>query len=180
MTTRTTVDDLKRHMYLYRNGVVADTLRRAGSPYRLIMGLDLPRLNEIAQQTGHDRDLATALLADTACRESQLMASMIFPPELLTTERATEWVDSLQDYEAADIFVHRLLRRMPQAPELLADRAVRSTSLSPMRLYVAARLLLGLYAIGAISEAQAVTLAAPLQSDPRLPRSLALQLSQLS
>ena len=35
-----------------RNGIVADTLRKAGSPYRIIFGLNLPQISEIARVTG--------------------------------------------------------------------------------------------------------------------------------
>ena len=46
---------VKRHFFALRNGVIADALRRAGSPFRIIFGLNLPQIAEIAMKTPHSR-----------------------------------------------------------------------------------------------------------------------------
>ncbi len=42
------IPEIKQRLYAMRNGVIADSLRNAGSPYRSIFGLNLPQLTEIA------------------------------------------------------------------------------------------------------------------------------------
>ncbi len=47
MTSYSRMQEMKRAIYAMRNGVVADALRSARSPYRFIMGVNLPQLKEI-------------------------------------------------------------------------------------------------------------------------------------
>ncbi|MDE6370251.1 MAG: hypothetical protein K2K92_02035, partial [Duncaniella sp.] len=73
------IQTIKRRFFAMRNGVIADTLRKAGLPYRIIFGLNLPQIAEIAEETGADEALARQLWADTGTRESMMLAPMIFP-----------------------------------------------------------------------------------------------------
>lgn len=79
---------LKQRIYVMRNGVVADTLRAGGCPYRLIFGLNLPQLREIAAEYGPDESLARELLTHPDLRENILMAMLLYPREALTVETA--------------------------------------------------------------------------------------------
>lgn len=78
---------LKRRLYAMRNGIVADSMRHAGCPYRLIFGLNLPQLTEIAAVTGKSAEMAESLWNDSDLRESALIAPMIYPVEALTPEK---------------------------------------------------------------------------------------------
>ena len=64
------MQQVKRSLFAMRNGVVADSLRKAGCPHRIVFGVNLPQLNEIAAKYGPSEELAEALWADTALRES--------------------------------------------------------------------------------------------------------------
>ena len=79
---------VKRRMFAMRNGIIADSLRKAGSPFRMIFGLNLPQLDEIAADTGKDEELALMLFADRNNRESSLLAPMIMPEQCMTPELA--------------------------------------------------------------------------------------------
>ena len=62
--TETSFNDMqtvKRAFFAMRNGVIADTLRRAGSPFKIIFGLNLPQISEIAARTPHTAGLAERL-----------------------------------------------------------------------------------------------------------------------
>lgn len=109
---------VKRRMYAMRNGVIADALRKGGSPFRVIFGLNLPQLVEIAAGMGKDIDIARRLWANTATRESMLLAPMLMPSEDFTMEEAVEWCRQVPACEVADILCHRLLRHEPYALEL--------------------------------------------------------------
>ncbi len=132
------IQNIKRRFFAMRNGIIADTLRKSGSPYRLIFGLNLPQITEIALSVGKNATIAETLHADTATRESQLMAPMIMPEEEMTREKALQWLLGATSGEAADILCHKLLRRLPYALEV-AQAALREGS--PQGRYGGVRLM---------------------------------------
>lgn len=138
MTEFNKLQTVKRRFFAMRNGIIADTLRRAGSPYRIIFGLNLPQLTEIATEIGPDADLAIQLRDNVTTRESQMLAPMIYPIEKLTEDKAEQWIDAAQSTEAIDILCHRLLRHMPFAYGLIHKYANSSVEL---QRYLALRLL---------------------------------------
>lgn len=103
----------------YRNGVIADTLRKAGMPYSLIFGLQLPQLSAIARSVPHSEGLADRLWADKNIRESRLLACYIYPAESLPMEKAAKLASETITKEETDILCFRLLRNLPYATELL-------------------------------------------------------------
>ncbi len=125
-----------------RNGIVADTLRKAGSPYRIIFGLNLPQISEIARVTGCNHEMAETLLADNHTRESQLMASMIADPAMIDHDEATRWCDAMLSAEAVDVLCLKLLRRISD-PVNTAIRWTTETSPenAPLRRYAGIRLM---------------------------------------
>ena len=132
------VQRLKRRFFAMRNGVIADTLRRSGAPYRMVFGLNLPQVSEIAADTAPDAALAEQMHADTATRESQLLAPMLMPVEAMDADKALRWLGEAPTVEAVDVMCHRLLRHMPEAMAV-ARRALQSSE--PMMRYGAVRLM---------------------------------------
>lgn len=128
--------EAKQQFFALRNGLLADTLRQqCALPYKLIFGLNIIQLREIAAAAGKDVDLAKKLWADTDCRESRLLAPMVMPePDL-------QWLTEVRTPEEADILCHALLRRHPEA-EIAAAQAAKSKN--PLTRYAAIRLLLNL------------------------------------
>ena len=118
---------IKHRFYAMRNGIVADTLRRAGAEYRVIFGVNLPQLKEIASDIGYDAGLARELWANVSTRESVLLAPMIMPVEEFTIDEARRWVASAPSVEAVDVLCLRLLGRMPFAAQI-ADECLVSDS----------------------------------------------------
>lgn len=118
---------IKHRFYAMRNGIVADTLRRAGAEYRVIFGVNLPQLKEIATDIGYDAVLARELWANVSTRESVLLAPMIMPAEEFTIDEARRWVASAPSVEAVDVLCLRLLGRMPFAAQI-ADECLVSDS----------------------------------------------------
>lgn len=119
------MQEVKREVYAMRNGVVADVLRKAGSPFRFIMGVNIPQLKEIAARRNPDPDLAAELRADRACRESQLLWPLLIDPATVTVEEARDWLRSSASRESTDILCLSLLRcrddALSLALECLAD-----------------------------------------------------------
>ena len=124
MNTQPAFNDMqtvKRHFFALRNGVIADTLRRAGSPFRFIFGLNLPQLVDIASVSPHESDLAERLWANSTTRESMLLAPMLYPVDEFEIGTARRWSESVTTAEVADILCHRLLRHTPYASEFAKE-----------------------------------------------------------
>lgn len=112
--------EIKHQFFTYRNGAVADTLRRYGIPHKTIFGLDVPQLAAIARGLTPSAELAGRLWADRDVRESRLLAAYLFPMAETTMERALELADDCRTQEEADMLAFRLFKRLPFAAELLA------------------------------------------------------------
>lgn len=138
MTEFNDLQTIKRTFFAYRNGIIADTLRKAGSPFKIIFGLNMPQLKEIASTTGSNRCLAEKLWQNSTTRESMLFAPMIYPPREMTEERALEWCSQITATEVAETLVHSLLRKLPFADSLI-DQLISSAS--DMERYTALCLL---------------------------------------
>ena len=110
-----------------RNGIIADTLRNAGSPFRIIFGLNLPQLVEIAGECGKSTELAELLWQNNSTRESMLLAPMLVEEQHFTLNDSLRWIDSIPSAEVADILCHRLLRKVPYA-WTLAEQLISTPS----------------------------------------------------
>lgn len=128
---------VKRAFFTMRNGALADNMRRQGANYRIIFGVNLPQLIEIARETPHDATLAQALWDNKTTRESMLLAPMIYPIEQFSNDTARKWVAETPSAEVADILCHRLLRHTEFA-DTLADEILSSDS--DIQRYTALRL----------------------------------------
>ena len=128
----------KRMMFAMRNGVVADVLRKSGSPFGIIFGVNLPQLVDIARELGPDRDLAGRLWANTTTRESMLLAPMLVDADDFAEEDARRWIETVPCNEVADVLCLKLLRGLPYAMALVEtyrhsdDRQLRYTALRLM------------------------------------------------
>lgn len=126
----------------FRNGIIADMLRNAGMPYKVIFGLQLPQLRQIAAsintappeetiQTSEFApagaiELARALWADVDVRESRLLAPMLFPGAELEQEEAHGMLLGVLTREEADILTFTLIRKLSYACELLRNLTEQS------------------------------------------------------
>lgn len=130
---------VKGEFMAMKNGVIADTLRKAGSPFRLVFGLNLPQIADIAAVHGTDAVLAEELWANTGTRESMLLAPMLADPAAFGMDDARRWCSAIPCTEVADVLCHRLLRHLPYAAELAAELAADADSMKAytgLRLYV--------------------------------------------
>ncbi|MDE7135637.1 MAG: DNA alkylation repair protein [Muribaculaceae bacterium] len=129
---------VKRRFFAMRNGVIADTLRRGGSKFRIIFGLNLPQIIDIAREIGPDARLAAMLWDNSSTRESRLLAPMLMTPTDFNLTQAMELCHDITDIEEADIFCHRFMRRHPEAA---AIAELLSREQEPMMRYVGLRLM---------------------------------------
>ncbi len=141
MSTFNDMQLVKRMFFTMRNGALADNMRRQGAPYKIIFGVNLPQLVQIAAETPHNASLAQSLWENQSTRESMLLAPMIYPKDELTIETALQWAKQSPTAEIADVLCHRLLRHVEFA-EHLVDELIQSTN--DIERYTALRLLFNL------------------------------------
>ena len=127
MNAAVTIQEVKHRCYAMRNGAVADTMRRLGAPYRVIFGVNLPQLKEIASDIQPDAALAAQLWATDSTRECVLIAPMIMPHDAFPIETARQWIATAPSTEAIDVLCLKLLGKMPYKAEL-ADELLLSDS----------------------------------------------------
>ena len=145
------IKNIKQQFFAYRNGMLADTLRKAGDPHKMIFGLNLPQIMQIAAETGKNKVLATALWTDEyGCRESRLLAPMLMPSQEFTIDEAMEWCSGVECVEVADVLCHRLLRGTDFAYKLA--QLLCSDAKDAMEKYVALRLIANLLSLGKIED----------------------------
>lgn len=142
-TTYNPMQRVKRQFFAMRNGVIADVLRRAGSPFRIIFGLNLPQIVDIARAVGCDPELGRQLWHNDTTRESMLLAPMLMDASTFGRAEAEAWIGAVPATEIADVLCHRLLRHVDYALPLAHDLAVSD---SPMLRYTALRLMFNLVA----------------------------------
>ncbi len=111
-----TVRQIKAQLRLFMNGVLSQSLREKGIKYRLIFGVELPRLKEIAAGYEQNHDLAQALWKEDI-RECKILATYLQPAESFDAELADFWMESIGNTELADYVCMALFRRLPYASQ---------------------------------------------------------------
>lgn len=168
---------MRKEFFAFRNGIVADTLRKAGDPHSMIMGCLLVDISGIVTRFGESigdteqlAAVARELWSDTNSRECRLAAPMLYPAELMTLESALQWCQTVETVEVADNLCHKLLRHIPEADALFRQLIPQE---KPLIKYTGYRLLLNLLLLGkvqpngslkAIVENEAVQAQQPLKS----------------
>lgn len=136
------IRQIKQQFFALRNGIIADTLRKAGDPHPIIFGLILPQIKEIAAGVERSDELAEALWSDAKVRESQLLAPFIWNVDNLSFDKAIAIIAQVQNCEIADVLCQRLLRHFSEA-ETLSLHLIKSSEL-PLTRYTGLRLALNL------------------------------------
>ena len=111
-----TIREIKGKLRLFMNGVLSQSLREKGLKYRLIFGVELPRLKEIAAGYEQNHELAQALWKEDI-RECKILAAYLQPTETFYPEIADIWVEQIHNTELADYVCMALFRRLPYASQ---------------------------------------------------------------
>ena len=138
-----TVRQIKAQLRLFMNGVLSQSLREKGLKYRLIFGVELPRLKELAAGYEQNHDLAQALWKEDI-RECKILAAYLQPTDSFDPELADFWMESIHNTELADYLCMALLRRLPYA----SQKAFQwMASENRMERYTGFRLIAHLFAL---------------------------------
>ncbi len=123
MSTSNNTDEsirlIKADLRTAMNGIASRTIRESGMGYKLVFGVELPRLRDIAKDYTPDRHLSQALWQEDI-RESKMLAIILYPKEEFDTDIATLWVESLRPEQAelAQLLSMDILSQQPYAAEL--------------------------------------------------------------
>ncbi len=112
------IQTIKADLRAAMNGVTSKAIRESGMGYKLVYGVELPRLREIAAEYEPDRHLALELWQENI-RECKMLAIMLFPKEEFDSDIADLWMSSLRPEQAelAQLMVLDRLSQMSDAPE---------------------------------------------------------------
>ena len=111
------VNEIKQELRASMNGILSARMREAGMPFKLIFGVELPRLRTIAEEFSRDADLDCQLWQQNI-RETRLLAIMLMPPESFTQEMANAWADTMLTAEEAQVLAMMLLPKTSCAKEI--------------------------------------------------------------
>ena len=137
-----TIKDIKKELRAAMNGIASAQMRQAGAPYKLIFGVELPRLQNIAKEFTPNHQLAQRLWSENI-RESKLLASMLMPLDLFSEELADIWVDEIHTAEVAQVTSMHLFSRLPFAPALAFEWIASENEMRQLCGYtIIARLLI--------------------------------------
>lgn len=106
--------DIKKDLRASMNGILSARMREAGMPYKLVFGVELPRLQSIAAQFTPSRQLAQELWNENI-RETRLLACLLMPPQEFAADLADIWGDEIPTAEVAQIMATHLLPKAPGA-----------------------------------------------------------------
>ena len=108
--------DIKKELRASMNGILSARMREAGMPFRLIFGVELPRLRSIADEFPPNAALAN-LLWNQNIRETKLLAIMLMPPEDFSPKMSEAWAESIVTAEEAQILAMMLLSKTEHAKD---------------------------------------------------------------
>ena len=108
--------DIKKELRASMNGVLSARMREVGMPYKLIFGVELPRLQSIAAEFPQDAELAQQLWQQNI-RETRLLAIMLMPIDAFTAETSNSWADTMLTAEEAQVLAMFLLSKTGHAKE---------------------------------------------------------------
>ena len=114
----TTITQIKKELFLYRNGIISDNLKRNGNPYPLIYGIMIPQIKEISNKFIKNRELSLLLWNDCNCRESRLLAIYLCPIDV-DMSFLIDLIINIKTREEIEIVCFKLLRHNPFSKELL-------------------------------------------------------------
>ena len=111
-----TISEIKKLLRLRMNGLTSKAMRNCGLNYQLNFGLDAMSIREIAARFEPNIDLAERLWSDIA-RECKILATLLYPREDFSPEKADEWLKDCFVPELSEQLCFNLLQHLPFASQ---------------------------------------------------------------
>lgn len=113
------LQQIKKDFFAFRNGIVADALRKVYTSDVKIYGLMAPQLMEISNKYPKNLEVGLKLWDDKSCRESRMLALYFIPPQEISLNQALKLAQEVRSEEEAEFLAFKVLRNIPEAYELL-------------------------------------------------------------
>ncbi|MDO4971716.1 MAG: DNA alkylation repair protein [Bacteroidales bacterium] len=167
MSNEDILKETRKQFFAYRNGIIADSLRKNGDPHTMIMGCQITDIAQIASTITPNKEIAEAFWTDTKHRECRMIAPMLYPESEMTEATAIDWAASVECEEIADVLCHRLLRKLPFAEKLFY---ALQTSDAPLAPYTSMRLLLNLVMLNKVDKNEKLKVMLEQQKENVVPK----------
>lgn len=119
-----TIKEIKQSFRLLMNGEASRSLREKGVEYKLIWGISLPQLKQMAQKYEKSYALAVELWKQDI-RECKVLATLLMPPDEMPEEVAEIWMEQTRTQEMAEVEAFNLFQYLSYA-EAMAYRWIAS------------------------------------------------------
>ncbi len=115
------INDIKKELRANMNGVASAHARQT-EDYRINWGIELPRLEKIADEIGQlcdEKELSRRALAQAlwneSTRECKILACMLMPVDEFAEEVCDIWTESIHTEEIGMMFCLYLVQKLPYA-----------------------------------------------------------------
>ncbi len=122
------IKHIRKQLRLAMNGVISNSLREKGMNYKLIFGVPLPEIKQIAAGYESDAELARMLWQEDV-REMKILATLLFPAEAMTHAEACRWVNEIPYPEIAEQCCNNLFPKLTDAASLAVSLLTDTSSL---------------------------------------------------
>jgi 3-methyladenine DNA glycosylase AlkD len=114
------IKDIRTRLRQAMNGIVSASMREKGVQYKLNFGTSLADLKAIASRYEPNAQLADWLWEQDV-REHKILATLLYPREAFTEEKANDWVNKIRHQEIAEQFCANLMQYRPFAGQLAEE-----------------------------------------------------------
>lgn len=112
------LQQMRTDLRLSMSGVISSSMRNKGINYRMIFGVEIPRIVEISKKYTPDILLAETLWSEDV-REMKIMATLLYPKEQFSKETALLWIVDIRDQEMREQVCKNILQELDFANELV-------------------------------------------------------------
>ncbi|MBP5134449.1 MAG: DNA alkylation repair protein, partial [Paludibacteraceae bacterium] len=125
---------IRRDLHLNMNGVVSGTMAGAGLDYKVIYGTQWPELKKIASRYPQNAALAECLWKMDV-RETKILATLLYPVEEFSEERADAWAQTLPSAEMSVFLSMNLLSKTSYAKRKISGWAIVENKMTRLLAY---------------------------------------------
>ena len=116
------IKDIRKRCRMAMNGIVSTNMRQRGLDYKLNFGLSVQQIKDLAKRYQPDSELAETLWADNT-RELKILATLLYPTDSFTKEKAGDWGVSIPNQEIREQVCANLLQNVTFAREIALEWA---------------------------------------------------------
>ena len=109
--------NIRKRLRLAMNGVISTSMRQKGMNYKLIFGVPIPEIKQIAKEYELEAGLAQALWEEDV-REMKILATLLYPAKQLSFSEALQWAREIPYPEIAEQCCNNLFSEMEKASDL--------------------------------------------------------------